>query len=460
MVQVVPQVMSSQRRAWEVYAVAHYESSPVHRRLFDLTVSKANGTLASNSSLFRRPSYQSTTNNTYGQRNNQTNATRVSVSVPPPLLRLTFDNGLANRIFTWDSGWNASKDGCDEVSLPVPETEDNHTDYYGTCQPDRYRRMFRDCRLLTPYASLRSCAATAAATAPMWQSWPQVRRDDYNLINYNLLSSVWHRTAIVRTYTLHRPCHHDESSLVVTYCPTTQWYHDCDKSLVVHTALHYRITQPIVACALSGRIRTIQRHGTRVGFLLGYQCQTATPRGRHARAVQLDQFLGPSSAVVAATFGTAFVVVVVDQCDVGHGDELWRFGIGGHVDLVRTDALCRLGQCTRPDSRVSNGMCACARLECLLWTLITNTSQTMWFPIAQQRSTTLASLVNNGSNHELDGLELDSECSYAFRLQPGVSIRPPNRRNKPIADSIAVAILVGILFLAGCLLVRNGLTLY
>jgi hypothetical protein len=46
-----------------------------------------------------------------------------------------------------------------------------------------------------------ACAATAAATttAPMWQSWPQVRRDDCNLINYNLLSSVWHRTAIVRT---------------------------------------------------------------------------------------------------------------------------------------------------------------------------------------------------------------------------------------------------------------------
>jgi hypothetical protein len=83
----------------------------------------------------------------------------------------------------------------------------------------------------------------------------------------------------------------------------------------------------------------------------------------------------------------------------------------------------------------------------------------MWFPIAQQRSTTLASLVNNGSNHELDGLELDSECSYAFRLQPGVSIRRPNRRDKPSADSIAAAILVGIFFLAGCLLVRNGLTL-
>jgi hypothetical protein len=140
MVQVVPQVMLSQRRAWEVYAVAHYETSPVHRRLLDLTMSKANGTLASNSSLFRRPSYQSTTNNTYGQRNNQTNATRVSTAVPippppaPPPLRFIFENGLANRIFTWSKNNSNRLDvpDCDlELSLPVPEPEVANTDYYG-----------------------------------------------------------------------------------------------------------------------------------------------------------------------------------------------------------------------------------------------------------------------------------------------------------------------------------------
>jgi hypothetical protein len=266
------------------------------------------------------------------------------------------------------------------------------------------------------------------------------------------------------------PRHHDESLVVVTANATantntthcsSQQYHDCESGLVVRAALqHHFTTAPIVSCARTGRICAIQCHGTGVGFVLGCQCQSTTPRGSRARSVQLDQFLGPSGAVAAATFSSAFVVVV-DQCDFGHGSELWWFGIGGDVDPVRTDALCRLGQCARPGGRVSNGECVFPRLEYLAWTPNTNillrASQTMWFPVAQQRSTALASLVNNGSNHELDGLELDLECSYSFRLQPGASIRHSIRRDTPIADSIAVAILVGILLVAGCLSVRNGL---
>jgi hypothetical protein len=144
MVQVVPQVMSSQRQAWELYAVAHCETwsvSPptVHRSLLDLTVAKANGTLASNNSLFRRPSYQSTTHNsTHGQRHNQTNATRISVPIPPPPpLRFKFDNaGMANRIFTWSKNDSKRADGndCDhdeQVSSPAPEPDEANTDYYG-----------------------------------------------------------------------------------------------------------------------------------------------------------------------------------------------------------------------------------------------------------------------------------------------------------------------------------------
>jgi hypothetical protein len=75
--------------------------------------------------------------------------------------------------------------------------------------------------------------------------------------------------------------------------------------------------------------------------------------------------------------------------------------------------------------------------------------------LRQQRSTTLASLVNNGSNRELDGLELDWKCTYSFFLHPATSIGHSRRREASHADTVMLAILLGILLLTGCLLVRK-----
>jgi hypothetical protein len=38
----------------------------------------------------------------------------------------------------------------------------------------------------------------------MWQSWPLVKRDTWNLVNYNLLSSVWHHSSIRQAFSTGR----------------------------------------------------------------------------------------------------------------------------------------------------------------------------------------------------------------------------------------------------------------